>query len=306
MKKIAIVTVNYNTEEDTKNLLTSLKKINTSNFTFFTIIIDNGSENVLKIEESEGVKNIRLEENLGFTGGYNLGMRMALEEGATYVMIVNNDTILDPDMLQNMITVLENDTSIGVTVPKIYFAKGHEFHIDRYKKEDLGKVFWYAGGHIDWSHAMSVHRGVDEVDNGQYDRPEEITFATGCCMLFRREVLEKVGLFDDRYFLYFEDADLSERVRRAGYKIYYVPNAILYHVNASSSGGAGKGNLLQDYFITRNQMLFGMKYAPMRTKAALVRQSMKILSSGRPKQKQAIRDYYLGKFGRGTFFDKKR
>jgi len=102
--------------------------------------------------------------------------------------------------------------------------------------------------------------------------------------------------------LYYEDADLSERIKRAGYLLYYVPTAVLFHINAASSGGAGRGNQLQDYFITRNQMLFGMHYAPLRTKIALVKHSLQLLFSGRSKQKQAIRDFYLGKFGRGTYF----
>lgn len=305
MKKIAVVTVSYNTEEDTKAFLKSLEKVETSGFDLEIVVVDNGSEKVLTLKDEQHVNLIRLEENTGFTGGYNAGIKKALENGASYVMVVNNDTIVDPELLRSMITVLDSDKKIGVTVPKIYFAKGHEFHKDRYKNDELGKVFWYAGGHIDWAHARSIHRGVDEVDHGQYDVLEEISFATGCCMLFKREVFEKIGFFDDRYFLYFEDADMSERVRRHGYTIYYVPKAVLYHVNASSSGGAGKGNLLQDYFITRNQMLFGMRYAPLRTKIALLRQSLQLLRTGRSKQKQAISDYYLRRFGRGTFFDKK-
>ncbi|MBI5123510.1 glycosyltransferase family 2 protein [Candidatus Roizmanbacteria bacterium] len=305
MKNITIVTVNYNTEDDTLNFLNSLKKVKTNGFNVSVIVIDNGSKNVLKLKESENVILIRQEDNLGFTGGYNLGMKQAVNNGADYVLIINNDTIVDEDMVSNLQQILEQDKTIGAVVPKIYFAKGHEFHKDKYRKEDLGKVIWYAGGHTDWKHVRSVHRGVDEVDRGQYDTPGEIQFATGCCIMFKREVLKKIGFFDDRYFLYYEDADLSERIKKAGYKIYYAPRAILFHVNASSSGGAGKGNALQDYFITRNQMIFGMQYAPVRTKAALIRQSFNLLLKGRSEQKKAIRDYYLGKFGKGTFFDNK-
>jgi len=168
----------------------------------------------------------------------------------------------------------------------------------------LGKVFWYAGGVIDWANVKSVHRGVDEVDHGQYDENKEIEFATGCCMMIKREVLEKVGLFDKRYFLYYEDADLSVRIKKAGFSIYYAPKAFLYHLNASSSGGAGRGNELQDYFLTRNQMFFGMKYAPIRSKIALIRQSLRLLSNGRREQKKAIQDFYLGRLGKGSFFEK--
>lgn len=302
MKNVAIVTVNYNTADDTKVFLKSLKQLKTQGVSVEVIVVDNGSEKPLSLEAKEHTHLIRLEENTGFTGGYNAGIRQALKRNADYIMVVNNDTTVDPDLIQSLITVLDCDPKIGVVVPKIYFAKGHEFHKDRYTKDELGKVFWYAGGSIDWKNAMSIHRGVDEVDHGQYDAPEEISFATGCCMMFKKEVLQEIGLFDDRYFLYFEDADMSERIRLAGYKIYYAPRGILYHVNASSSGGAGKGNVLQDYFITRNQMLFGMMYAPLRTKIALIRQSLQLSLNGRPKQKQAIRDFYFARFGKGTFF----
>ncbi len=303
MKKVSVVTVNYNTEQDTKNLIASLKKVRTPNFLLTIIVVDNGSKNVSALDSLDNITLIKLKENSGFTGGYNTGMKKALQDGADYVMIVNNDTTADPDLISNLLDVLEKDKHIGVTVPKIYFAKGHEFHKDRYKEEELGKVFWYAGGHTDWDHVKSVHRGVDEVDHGQYDTLEKVTFATGCCMMFKKEVLEKVGFFDERYFLYYEAADLNERVIQEGYTIYYVPSAVLYHANASSTGGAGSS--LQDYFMTRNQMLFGLQYAPLRTKAALMRQSMRLRLHGRPEQKQGIRDFYLGRFGRGTFFNKK-
>lgn len=308
MKKIVIVTVNYNTEEDTKALLNSLKKVKKPNFTLVTIVVDNGSKKAFELSASEKRSDlilIRSEENTGFSGGNNIGIKKALEVGADYILMVNNDTIVHDDMIKNLLSVLDSDAKIGLVTPKIYFAKGHEFHKDRYTKEELGKVFWFAGGHTDWNNVMSVHRGVDEVDHGQYDKVEKVDFATGCCMLIKREVIDKVGILDDRYFLYYEDADLSERIQRAGYDMYYVPNAVLVHVNAASSGGAGKGNVLQDYFITRNKMLFGMTYAPARTKFALIRESIRLLVSGRPFQKQAIRDYYLGRLGKGTFFDHK-
>jgi GT2 family glycosyltransferase len=306
MKKVAVVTVNFNTEQDTLDFLKSLKHVKTPDISLDIIITDNGSKTPFKIPENLKAENIKLilsDKNTGFTGGYNIGMKEALKRGADYVLIINNDTIIDPDMIKNLLTVLDSDPEIGVTTPKIYFAKGHEFHKDRYKPNELGKVFWFAGGHTDWNNVMSIHRGVDEVDHGQYDKTEEIEFATGCCMMFKREVLEKVGLLDDRYFLYYEDADLNERVRRAGYKVYYVPTAVLVHVNAASTGGAG--NVLHDYFISRNKMIFGMKYAPLRTKLALFRESMRLLRNGRPFQKLAIRDYYLRRFNKGTFFEER-
>jgi GT2 family glycosyltransferase len=304
MKKVTVVAINFNREDVTFAWLDSMQKIKTSGFILNIIIVDNASKKSFQLPKNQQKENIyvlRSEENTGFTGGNNIGLTFALEHGADYIMIVNNDTIVDPDMIKNLLEVLESDPKIGVTTPKIYFAKGHEFHKDRYKKGDLGKVFWYAGGHTDWANVKSVHRGVDEVDDGQYDKNEQVSFASGCCMLFKREVLEKVGLLDEKYFLYFEDADINERIQRAGYTINYVPKAVLWHVNAASSGGSG--NQLQDYFLTRNQMLFGMKYAPLRTKIALLRQSFRYLLNGRPKQKQGIKDYYLGRLGKGTYFN---
>ena len=301
MKTVAIVTVNYDTEADTHALLASLKKIKPADFTFTTIIIDNGSKVPFLLEKHEEATVIRLETNTGFTGGYNTGMKKALADGSEYILIINNDTLVAPDMLIQLLAPFEHDKKIGVTVPKIYFAKGNEFHKDRYKKEDLGNVLWYAGGFMDWENVTSVHRGVDEVDHGQYEKQEKITFATGCCMLFKRKVLEGVSLFDERYFLYYEDADLNKRILDAGHTVVYVPQANLWHVNASSSGS---GSALHDYFLTRNQMLFGMKYAPLRSKIALIRQSIRLLTSGRKYQKQGIRDFYLGRFGKGTFFKK--
>lgn len=306
MKKVGIVTVTYNTSEDTLAFLHSLKQSKTPDISLDIIIVDNGSEEVFTLPESlqqDDIKIIRSEINTGFSGGNNIGIQEALQRDADYILIINNDTIVDPDMLQNLLSVLESKPDVGVTTPKIYFAKGHEFHKDRYKPEELGKVLWFAGGSTDWDNVTSIHRGIDEVDHGQYDTTEEITFATGCCMLFKKEVLEKIGLFDDRYFLYYEDADLNERVRRAGYKIYYVPEAKLTHVNAASTGGAG--NVLHDYFLSRNKMLFGMTYAPLRTKIALLRESFRLLRTGRSFQKLAIRDYYLHKFNKGTFFEKR-
>ena len=305
MKKVFAVTINYNKEDVTHDWLNSMQKIETIGFTLDLVIVDNASKIPFVLEKKqrhENVHVIRSEDNTGFTGGNNIGMQFALNKGADYILIINNDTFADKDLVKNLLSTLESNPKIGMTTPKIYFAKGHEFHKDKYKNEDLGKVFWYAGGYTDWANVRSVHRGVDEVDHGQYDKNESVGFASGCCMLIKREVLKKVGLFDKRGFMYYEDAILCERIKRAGYEIWYVPSAKLWHINAASSGGSG--NELQDYFITRNQMLFGMMFAPIRSKIALLRQAGRYLISGRPRQKQAIRDYFLGRFEKGTYFSK--
>lgn len=297
MKKVSIITVNYNSEQATKKLLESLKHLKVSNLVLDILVVDNGSEKVFVTNEKVNV--IRSNTNTGFAGGCNIGIKKALETGADYVLLINNDTTVDPSLIKNLLNVMESNYKIGVVTPKIYFSKGHEFHKDRYEQKDLGKVLWFAGGYIDWKNAQSVHIGMDEVDRGQHDKIQKIDFATGCCMMIKKEVIENIGMFDEKYFLYYEDADFSQRVLKAGFEIFYVPDAVVYHDNAGSSGS---GSSLHDYFLTRNQMLFGMKYAPLKTQIALIKQSLNLALAGRKYQKRGIQDYYLRKFGKGTYF----
>ena len=225
MKKIAIVTVNFNGKKDTLELLDSLKLLDTSDVVSKTIVVDNGSK-----DGSVSVINRKFPEvdilqngaNEGFSGGFNRGMKYAYLWGADYILIINNDAkILDANLLQSMISLFKSDGSIGVISPKIYFAPGYEFHKDRYKVADLGKVIWYGGAKFDWNNIHSVHRGLDEVDEGRYSQAEEIDMVTGCAVMIKREVLEKVSSFDDDLFLYFEDTDFVKRARLAGFKTYY-------------------------------------------------------------------------------------
>jgi GT2 family glycosyltransferase len=214
------------------------------------------------------------------------------------VVILNNDTTVDPELFMSLCKQLEEKEDTVATVPKIYFSIGQEFHKDRYGKKDLGKVLWYAGGKMDWKNLVGYHVGVDEVDNGQFDTVSETEFATGACVMIKMKVLEKSGVFDERYFLYYEDNDLCMRLKKYG-RILFVPDAVVWHDNAGSTGGSGSA--LQDYFISRNRLLFGMKYAPIRTKIALVKESLRHLVYGREWQKKGIRDFYLRKFGKGSY-----
>lgn len=302
MKKVFAISINYNRPDLTSRLLESLRNSKSGSFELDTIIVDNGTIEKYSLDKKfDDVVLIRPGTNTGFAGGMNIGIKNALEKNADYVLLINNDTVLDKRLIDNLFKAIESNEKFGIVSPKIYFEKGKESHKDRYNREDLGRVIWYAGGFMDWDNARSVHRGVDEVDHGQYDKAEKIDFATGCCMMIRADVLEDVGLFNERYFLYYEDADLCMRVRRARFDIYYEPKAFLYHENASSSGS---GSPLHDYFLTRNQMIFGMGYAPFKTKIALIRQSLGLLFNGRKYQKKGIRDYYLRKFGMGSYFEK--
>lgn len=300
--KVAIIILNYNGEKDTIECLESVQKLSTGNYELLVIVVDNASkdESVSKIKaQFPDIVILENKDNLGFSGGNNVGIKYALNKGASYVLVLNNDTFLHKDLLKELITVIEKEKNIGIVAPKIYFAPGFEFHKDRYKKDELGKVIWYAGGIMDWKNIIGHHRGVDEIDKGQYDNIEENGFASGNCMLVKKEVFEKVGLFDERYFLYYEDNDFCFRVKKAGYKIVFAPKGILWHKNASSAGGSGSS--LQDYYITRNRLFFGMRYASVRAKIALLKESIKIVLKGRYWQRRGILDFYLGKFNKGSY-----
>lgn len=302
MTKIFIIILNFKGADNTIDCLASLQKLNLpKSVKVEPIVVDNGSHDnsVKKIREKfPTVMMIENQTNFGFTGGSNEGIRFALKSNASYVLLLNNDTIADPDLVKNLLEVIDKE-NVGVVVPKIYFEKGYEFHKERYERQDKGKVIWYAGGIMDWENLIGKNRGVDEVDHGQFDELEETELATGCCFLMKASVLNKIGLLDDKYFLYYEDADLSERIKRAGLKIVYNPKSIIWHKNAESSGGSGSD--LQDYFISRNRLLFATKYAPIRTKIALLRESIGLVASGRKWQKRGVLDFYLRHFGRGSF-----
>jgi GT2 family glycosyltransferase len=283
--------------------LESIKKINISEFKLTILVIDNNSSEKLNLKKGllgkfplEVIKN---NNNLGFSGGHNVGIKYALQNGADYVVILNNDTYVHENFLKELLEVAEKDLKAGILSPKIYFAPGFEYHKNRYSKNEIGKVIWYAGGEMDWKNVIGHHRGVDEVDNGQFDNIEETQLPTGCCMMIRKEVFEKIGILNDRYFLYYEDSDLSIRAKNKGFKIMYVPKSIIYHKNAGSVGGSGSA--LQDYYITRNRLLFSNKYVSFRAKFALFRESLKLIISGRYWQRRGALDFYTGKLGKGSF-----
>jgi len=301
MVKVFVTLINYNNNRATYDCLQSLEETNIESFELSVIVVDNASREKFtedKKYQKFNLKIIRSEENLGFAGGQNVGINYALDNGADYVLVLNNDVILDKNLIVELLKTFDNK-DCGIVSPKIYFSKGHEFHKDRYQKEDLGRVIWYAGGKMDWKNMLASHRGVDEVDKGQYETVEQTNFASGCCEMIKREVFDKAGLFDVRYFLYYEDNDLSQRAKKQSFKIFYQPKAILWHLNAGSAGGSGSA--LQDYYITRNRLLFGFNYSSLRTKIALVKESLKNILSGRSWQKKGALDFYLRRFGKGSY-----
>ncbi|MCL5090879.1 MAG: glycosyltransferase family 2 protein [Patescibacteria group bacterium] len=305
MKKVFLLILNWNGGEMTVNCLNSLQYVKTDNFDLQVVVVDNASTdesiNQIKVESEKlkvKTKILQNKENLGYAEGNNVGIRYALENGADFVCLLNNDTRVDPSFINELVKTAGSDEKIGIVGGKIYFEKGYEFHKDRYSEKELGKVIWYAGGKIDWQNVYASHLGVDEVDNGQFDQVIETDFVNGCLMLVKREVFVKAGLIDNNYFLYLEDTDFSMKAKRKGFKLYYTPLSKIWHLNGGSSGAGSK---LQDYFITRNRLLFGMKWAPLRSKIALIKESFNLLFKGREWQKIGIKDFYISKFAKGSW-----
>lgn len=302
--KVSIIILTWNSIGLTLEVLKDIGKLNTKGLLVETIVVDNGSTDKTQEKlrgyklQSMSFKLIRNKKNLGFAEGNNIGMRDALKRGADYVLLMNNDVIVPRNLVVQLIKVAERDSKIGLLAPKMYFAKGYEFHKERYSNKDLGKVIWYAGGMIDWDNIYSSHKGVDEVDKGQYDKQEETDVVNGACALIRKEVIEDIGYLDKKLFLYWEDADYSQRARKKGWKVVYTPKTHLWHKVAQASR---IGSDLNDYFLTRNRMIFGMRYARLRTKLALIKESFKLLVSGRKWQKIGTKDFYLGCFGKGSW-----
>ena len=292
MKKVAIITVDYNNHSDTRDLLASVRGLDTTSVEIMTLVVDNGSDQSVAgtVKNYPGMVWLQTGKNGGFAGGYNQGIEYARQWGAEYFLLVNNDTLIgDKLFINKLIRALDKFPGSGIVSPKMYFAPGFEFHKHRYQKTDLGKVIWYAGGEFDWDNIRSVHRGIDEVDTGRYNSVEETGFVSGCCVMIKREVVNKVGLLDEGLALYFEDADWVMRITHAGFGQIYCGETHIFH---KVSRTAGIGSPLTDYMLTRNRLYFGMKYAPTKTRLALIREAVKVLITGRPAQKQGIVDYY--------------
>lgn len=304
MYKTAILVLNWNQPDLTVNSVESILKINFRQIDYQIILIDNGSsDNSLTIfrdhyHSHPKVKIITTNSNLGFAGGNNFGIDYALKNNFDYVLIINNDVLVDPDFLINLLRHTKDYDILG---PKIYFAPGFEFHRQRYTKKDRGRVIWSAGGQIDWRNIYGSHIGVDEVDSGQFDDiNNKVDFLTGCCLLVKSSVFRQIGLLDQKYFMYLEDADFCRRAKLAGFNLAYIPSSKIWHVNAGSSGSGGD---LHNYFLSRNRLLFGFRYASFRTKLALIKES--IIKLFDPKvakwQKIGITDFYLKKFSKGSW-----
>ncbi len=294
---VCVVILNWNNYADTKECLTSLLAVDYPQYSI--VVVDNGSrhEDYARLKEAYGghekIRLIRNDENLGFTGGNNVGMRLALERQADYILLLNNDTIVDKGLLSALILPFQHDEKLGMTTPKIYFY--HERN-----------RIWAAGGDVDAQAGRITMRGRGEWDKGQYDTPYACSFVTGCALMIKRSVLETVGLLDETFFHSAEDVDLSLRVRKAGYTLHYIPSSHVWHKVMASTGGRGVMSPLGAYYAYRNKLYVLSRYGglhSLRAKATITREyAMAFLSLFIKKKAYrvsygvflGVRDFFLG------------
>lgn len=252
--KICIIVLNWDNKKDTFECLDSVLKINYPNFK--VVLVDNGSEEKIKNDvearyPSDIVHLIENGENLGFAGGNNSGIEYAINEGADYILLLNNDTVVDKDLITELVSVAVSDNKIGIVGPKIYYF-------------DEPERLWFAGNKTSYFYGRPIkigHRGYGQIDRGQYDAIEKIGFASGCAMFVRQEVFEKIGFLDEDYFCSAEDADFCIRAAKAGFDIFYAPKAKLWHKEASTFGGLDSPEYV--YYQIRNRLLFMKKNFPL-------------------------------------------
>lgn len=287
-KSVAIIILNWNGWRDTIECLESLYQNNYQNYS--VIVVDNNSddESVQKIKEycngeikvespffyydsskkpinfvettpnldikihdfkssSGSLILVKNDKNEGFAEGNNIGIKYAINNlNSDYILLLNNDTVVDKNFLVEMLKVAENDDKIGVAGPKIYYY-------------DEPNKIWFAGGKISWKCCRGLNIGNNEIDAGQYEKVTEVEYVSGCAFLIKKEVVEKVGLFEKIFFLYFEEIDWTLRASKFDYKSVYVPKGRIWH-KVSRSGGGIKGKVGL-YYITKNRWLIMKKWA---------------------------------------------
>jgi GT2 family glycosyltransferase len=248
--RAAVVVVNWNGREDTLACLASLQSIDYAPLD--VLVVDNGSTDgsVPAIRAAfPRVGLIETGRNLGFAGGNNAGIEAALAAGADFVLLLNNDTVVSPGLLRELIVVARSAPDIAAVSPKIY-----------YQAEP--KRVWYAGSRWVSRRATFEHIGQDTVDSGEAEdgQPVETEYACGCAMLLPAAALRRVGLLDDALFLLYEETDWCFRARRAGLRCLFAPRARLWHKVSASFGG--RRSPLYTYFDVRNRLLWAERHLP--------------------------------------------
>jgi len=239
---VSIISVNYNQLEVTYEMLDSLRRLSFTDFE--VILVDNASrenpERAIRDRYPE-VVFIRSEDNLGFAGGNNLGVKQSQGD---FLFFVNNDTVLTEGLIENMLAHFEEHPKSGIASPLIYY----------FEKQDGHELIQYAGATP--VHSLTARNsiiGEKELDKGQYTLTQQTAFAHGAAMMVPRYVIEKAGLMTEYFFLYYEELDWCEKIKNAGFQIHVVPKAKIYHKESVS---VGPMSTLKTYYLNRNRILF--------------------------------------------------
>lgn len=238
---VAVIVLSWNGKDDTLECLESLRKVDYP--CFRVILVDNASVDGTVEAVRRGfpeVEVIETGENLGFAEGNNIGIRHALDRGFDAVLLLNNDTIVDSGFLSAMVEPLYRSEDAAAANPLIYY----------YSQPD---IIWAAGGEIDERTGIAYQRHIDEKDAGQFADEEAIDYGVGTALLIRREAIEKVGLLDREYFLYYEESDWCYRAKDTGYKILFVPQSKVWHKVSRGFEGRSAAQL---YYFCRNRLYF--------------------------------------------------
>ena len=242
-KKISVILVNYNGKEYNDKCIASILG-STISRQIQVVVVDNAStdDSLAMLQKkwgaNEQVSILALDENYGFSKANNEGICLAMEQGMEYFLLLNNDTEIEPDTIERMLSCQQEKKAI--VVPKVLYA-------------DKRDTIWCAGGSFSPIVRKSIQRGLNQIDRGQYDVNEECQFANGCAMLLSKEIINKIGFLDERFFLYYEDTEYSMRATENDTKIWYCAEAVVYHkVNGSTKGNEKPANA---YYISRNWLL---------------------------------------------------
>jgi hypothetical protein len=247
MAKVSTVVVNWNAREDTRECIESLMQSDYPSLEI--ILVDNASSDgsVPYLRSLfPGITIIENPINERFALGSNKGMRLALERGARCVFLLNNDAVVEKTTIGRLVRALEGSPGAGLVGPKILY----------FSKKD---VIWSAGGEVNFWRGTTRHRGIREKDTGQYDKSVEVGYLTGCALMAKKELIEKIGFLDPSYYIYGEDADWCLRARKAGFGVVYAPAARVWHKVSLSTGGEFSATKL--YEKTKSNLLLFSRHA---------------------------------------------
>ena len=264
MGKLAILTVIFKNYTILDDYFATLAKQTDKNFHVYVVDLTPEPQNYTYPSFVTCILDI----NKGYAYGINRGIKQAIADKYELFCCMNSDVSVEKHFVEN-ITKSVSQSSTSLIGGKIYYAPGYEYHKQRYNENDKGNVLWYAGGSTDWKNAFTIHRGVDEVDKGQYNKLEMTTFITGCFMAFDKKVIDKLGFWDESYFLFYEDADFCARAMKASIPLIYDPLIIMWHKSGQSTSGAA--STFQQKYLEQNRLKFGLKFAPWKTKLHLIK-----------------------------------